>query len=306
MSPITKKKNNTHRVKCVCRAFDCYLGRYVDANGVTQVGVEVLPASLMAHELADKVNEATSSTSAEQDIPASHNARNRSPSQASLIGSIARLRLKEKNPQSQSSGSNPMSQQPIGTFEAHRTGLTPSDQDVHPLESASREPYPGDQNTSSVLSKMCLDSTSAKAAGVQVYNCDRFYQFTLENMNPVLLHVILVAAILSVFGNISTNSASWLLDCLKIIVELCLSGAINIFKPRALLSMSDESILRRIPKTITTAITWLNIEPDLIEVNCCESCFALYPLERTPIRCTHRYSRIPGGPPEVSDPDSEI
>ncbi|EGF97217.1 uncharacterized protein MELLADRAFT_70130 [Melampsora larici-populina 98AG31] len=188
MSPITKKKNNTHRVKCVCRAFDCYLGRYVDANGVTQVGVEVLPATLMAHELADKVNEATSSTSAEQDIPTSHNARNRSPSQASLIGSIARLRLKEKNPQSQSSGSNPMSQQPIGTFEAHRTGLTPSNQDVHPLESglrgtppeldtgtASREPYPGDQNTSSVLSKMCLDSTSAKAAGVQVYNCGEVF-----------------------------------------------------------------------------------------------------------------------------------
>lgn len=102
-------------------------------------------------------------------------------------------------------------------------------------------------------------------------------------MNPVLLHVVLIVVILSVFGNVSMNSSSWLLDCLKITVELCLSGEIKIFKPRILLSSSDESILRRNPKTITTAITWLNIEPDLIEMNCCKSCFALYPLDRTPI-----------------------
>lgn len=110
MSPITKKKTNVHRVKCVCRAFDCYLGLYVDAYGVTQAGVEVIPETFTAHELADKVKEATSRISSQREMPPSHDAPNHSPSQASLIGSIARLQLKEMNAPSQLFDSNPDSQ----------------------------------------------------------------------------------------------------------------------------------------------------------------------------------------------------
>lgn len=124
-------------------------------------------------------------------------------------------------------------------------------------------------------------------------------------MNPVLLHVVLVVAILNIFVNLSTNTARWLLDCLKIVIELCLTERINIFQSPILLTRPEELILNRIPKTITTAVRWLNVEPSLIEMNCCESCFALYSLNSTPEKCTHHYSQIPGGPPNSSEANTK-
>lgn len=62
----------------------------------------------------------------------------------------------------------------------------------------------------------------------------------------------------------------------------------------------------RIPQTVTTVFRWLDIDPTLIFMNCCQACFALYPLIGTPSRCLHRISRIPGGPPGPEDPDLEV
>lgn len=107
-----------------------------------------------------------------------------------------------------------------------------------------------------------------------------------------------MVALLSIFGNISMSTASWLLDCLRIVIELALTHGINPLHSPTTLRASDLSNLSRIPKTITTVISWLKIDPFLIEINCCQACFALYPLERTPTNCTHRTSRIPGGPPD--------
>lgn len=89
-------------------------------------------------------------------------------------------------------------------------------------------------------------------------------------------------------------------------IELCLTGRINIYQILMLLTRPQELVLSRIPRTITTAIRWLNIDLILIEMNCCQRCFALYPLNRTPERCTHCYAQIPGGPPESDDANTEI
>lgn len=101
-------------------------------------------------------------------------------------------------------------------------------------------------------------------------------------------------------------TASWLLDCFRNMIELCLTHGINLVKSPALLLASDATTIHRIPKSIKTVYRWLGLEPSLIEMNCCQSCFALYPLQRTPTTCTHLVSRIPGGPPDSADPDIEI
>lgn len=41
-------------------------------------------------------------------------------------------------------------------------------------------------------------------------------------------------------------------------------------------------------------------------MNCCQSCFALYPISRTPVLCNHRISSIPGGPLDSGDADTKI
>lgn len=97
MPPSTKKQNKAHRVPCVCRAFNCYLGQYVDANGVTQAGVEVVPATFTAHEVADRVNKATSKLSGQEDASDPHHFSNQSLGQDTLIGRLARLKLNKKD-----------------------------------------------------------------------------------------------------------------------------------------------------------------------------------------------------------------
>jgi hypothetical protein len=79
MPPSTKKKNMPHRVRCICCKFDCYLGHYIDASGTTQTGVEVLPATRAAHELAERAEEASRNLA--------------SSDEGTLLGAISRLDL---------------------------------------------------------------------------------------------------------------------------------------------------------------------------------------------------------------------
>lgn len=49
-----KFKPDPRRVVCLCRSSGCYKGIHIDAMGVSQPGVEVVPATREAHERADK------------------------------------------------------------------------------------------------------------------------------------------------------------------------------------------------------------------------------------------------------------
>lgn len=59
----SKFKPDPKRVVCKCNSSKCHAGVYVDARGVEQQGVEVLPATKEAHERADRrsqINQITS------------------------------------------------------------------------------------------------------------------------------------------------------------------------------------------------------------------------------------------------------
>lgn len=110
MSSIqASKKRSAHRLTCVCRAFDCYLGQYVDANGRTQAGVEVLPATLAAHKLADRVQQATLHVSNNERFSAANpTAPYSTAEQDTLKGAISQLNLAHDSPLSSGScGSSP-------------------------------------------------------------------------------------------------------------------------------------------------------------------------------------------------------
>lgn len=120
------------------------------------------------------------------------------------------------------------------------------------------------------------------------------------------LHVALTAAIMSIFDHSSMLTSSWLLDMMRVTIELSITHGLVVDNSVTSLALSDVTTLQRFPRTITTAIGWLKIDPSLVYMNCCKSCFALYPISRTPTWCNHRISTIPGGPSSSDDANSEI
>lgn len=122
----------------------------------------------------------------------------------------------------------------------------------------------------------------------------RFYSFTLKAFNPVYLHISLTAAILSIFDHASMSTAAWLMDMMRISIELSMNRGLDFENADTQLDGSRISILKRMPKTITTAIKWLEIEPDLIYMSCCINCFAMYSVTKSPKWCTHLISNVPG------------
>lgn len=131
---------------------------------------------------------------------------------------------------------------------------------------------------------------------------EHFHNFTLASMSPLCLHVALTELILSIFGNASNETSSWLLNTMKVAIELTIThGLLPSDSPIQLMEIQRD-MLNKFPRTIVTAIGWLKIDPVLVIMNCCKSCFALYKLEKAPRRCNHLVANIPGGPPE--EPES--
>lgn len=133
-----------------------------------------------------------------------------------------------------------------------------------------------------------------------------FYSLTLANLNPVCLHVALTAAVMSIFDHSSMFTSAWLLDMMRITIELSVTHGLVMDDFTTKLDITQISTLKRFPRTITTAIGWLRIDPQLVYMNCCQSFFALYPTSRTPSLCTHRFASIPGGPLDSGDANTEI
>lgn len=130
---------------------------------------------------------------------------------------------------------------------------------------------------------------------------DQFFSFNLKEVNPLLLHVALSTSIISIFDNISGRTASWLMDVHRVTIELSMNvGLLPNNNSRTFLSPSELKIFNQIPQSLSTAIGWLNIDPNLITMNCCSKCFAMYPIKAAPEVCTHRVASIPGGPADPS------
>lgn len=130
---------------------------------------------------------------------------------------------------------------------------------------------------------------------VTCFSSDQFFTFSLKEINPLLLHVALTTSIISIFDNLSGRTASWLMDVHRMTIELSMTLGLLPNRSPGALSPSELKSFGRIPHTLTTAIGWLKIDPNLIYMNCCSACFAMYPLNKAPDICMHRVASIPGG-----------
>lgn len=108
------------------------------------------------------------------------------------------------------------------------------------------------------------------------------------------------------FDHASMSTASWLMDMMRISIELLITHGLVPNNLGSELDLSELSTLKRKPRTVTTAIKWLKIDPFVIYMNCCKNCFALYLLERSPKWCTHLISSTPGQFIDAYDANTEI
>lgn len=134
---------------------------------------------------------------------------------------------------------------------------------------------------------------------------EHFHDFELKRINPLILHVTLTTAILDIFGRSSNSITRWILDVRSITIELSTTyGILSTKYPNRQLLPAEVKTLKQIPSSVTTAFGWLELDPVLTFMNCCNSCFAMYPEALAPTRCQHRFANIPGGPPESVDPNN--
>lgn len=121
-------------------------------------------------------------------------------------------------------------------------------------------------------------------------------------MNPLVLHVALTASILDIFGRSSNSITSWILDVQTITIELStIHGIIPTQTASHQLLPEEVKNLKKIPGSAATAFRWLELDPVLTYMNCCNACFAMYPQTLAPSRCHHLIAKIPGGPPDPGD-----
>lgn len=128
---------------------------------------------------------------------------------------------------------------------------------------------------------------------------DNYHTLDLKSTNPLILHVALTAAILDIFGQSSNSITKWILDIQKITIELTHTRGILPTNSHFQKLLPEEiKTLKKIPTSVNYAFQWLEVDPSLKFMNCCSSCFAMYPQTCTPPRCNHRIASIPGGPPD--------
>lgn len=133
---------------------------------------------------------------------------------------------------------------------------------------------------------------------------DHFHGFEMKSVNPLILHVALTSAILDIFGRSSNSITKWMSDCQRITIELSTTqGILPTQSPIHQLLPEEVKVLNQIPTSISTVFGWLEVDPRLTFMNCCNACFAMYPETSTPTHYHHRIADIPAGPPDSGDPN---
>ncbi|EGG02330.1 uncharacterized protein MELLADRAFT_110191 [Melampsora larici-populina 98AG31] len=131
-----------------------------------------------------------------------------------------------------------------------------------------------------------------------------FHESDLKSANPLILHAALTASILDVFGQSSNSITKWILDIQTITIELSTThGILPTKSPIRQILPEEAATLKKIPSSATTTFRWLELDPVLQYLNCCSSCFAMYPENRAPSHCHHCIANIPGGPSDSVDPN---
>ncbi|EGG09632.1 uncharacterized protein MELLADRAFT_95819 [Melampsora larici-populina 98AG31] len=312
MAPRRKQAGHVRRIVCCCKAFHCSSGVYLDAYGQQQSGVELTREAYEVHQRAELRNQAQeSSLSTNSNIEGPLLEPSGGSDQDDLVTSLAQISLQSSSIRTTrdhlnvNESSNPLQEsQVVGTprpESGERLDINPKCSFSNPNRSTSSE------NTEATPSRTCLAAVVAQSEGVKKHDCSRFHKFTLTQVPALALHAVLTTVIMNIYDHSSNSTASWLLNVQRITIELswtlglvpCLSQSSRVLLP------AETVALRKIPKGIGTAINWLEIDPDLIYMNCCRACFALHPPTNTPMRCNHKISTIPGGPIE-NNPDMKL
>ena len=89
-------------------------------------------------------------------------------------------------------------------------------------------------------------------------------------MNPIILAIYVMVAIMLVISGISENTCSFLLKGLSLVAELCLSQS-------GPLTMGSNNLLRSIGVDTRRVIKALQLTPNARSYVCCPKCFACYP-----------------------------
>ncbi|EGG04322.1 uncharacterized protein MELLADRAFT_108587 [Melampsora larici-populina 98AG31] len=138
-------KPDSRRVVCRCQSSGCYKGFHIDAMGVSQQGVEVVPATREAHERAD---------SRSRIHAASPLIYNQDPSRPNQLPSL-------------------IDSQHIITTNLDRLSLN-----------SQTETVINNNQQQSMDSRVLEATQKARENGVHEYDCNLFHQFTLADFNP--------------------------------------------------------------------------------------------------------------------------
>ncbi|POW13091.1 hypothetical protein PSTT_03985 [Puccinia striiformis] len=135
-----------------------------------------------------------------------------------------------------------------------------------------------------------------------IYDCSRYFMFSLKSASPTSVYVALVAAILSIVKHCSTSTTTWFLKSQQDFLHLILRRSTT---PSDQLAYHELSLIQEIPHCIGTVIQWLELDPVVTYVVCCSQCFAMYPiLPDTPRRCIHKFLSNPTTSKNLEDKDA--
>ncbi|EGF98788.1 uncharacterized protein MELLADRAFT_113267 [Melampsora larici-populina 98AG31] len=178
-----KFKTDARRVVCKCQSHECYKGFYLDASGIKQQGIEVIPATKESHARADlRYQIMSTSLSANQD---NSNLNRPAPTdeQDQLSGPLARLGLDpSRNSSDRATRMNSRSvSAPYTNFDSLRASV--ADRSREPEEeaegSSSATGVPSDRNHELALLEnetqptdpdVCKATDSARQNGLREYD----------------------------------------------------------------------------------------------------------------------------------------
>ncbi|WAQ82947.1 hypothetical protein PtA15_3A313 [Puccinia triticina] len=153
------------------------------------------------------------------------------------------------------------------------------------------------------LSSQPLDVDRSNALNrSSVYDCGPYHRLSLRHSEPAVLYMSLMTAQISVFGHTSSKTSTWLMKSGKGLVTLTASGGLGESKYKPL-NLRQENTLDTLPYDIRTIVKWFKLDPKLVKVVCCRSCFAMYPMQPKPTAdkndqnaVQHVAPKVPKGP----------
>ncbi|EGG12923.1 uncharacterized protein MELLADRAFT_101485 [Melampsora larici-populina 98AG31] len=220
--PPKATRADPRRVPCQCRISGCYKSVYIDAHGISQRGVEVLPATKEAHERAELRSRIQSLS-----LSPSHGSAISSGSPGidlrdDLIGPLTNLGIGVPNERTPTrSASRPTFTPVVLDSNGEQSHSANDSPDI--LATSTSESLEDSNRLSNMINESTNTSTNAdlgnrtqildpdvsaaasiaREKGLDVYDCSHFHKFSLKAFNPVCLHIAVTAAVLSIFDHAS-------------------------------------------------------------------------------------------------------